>query len=130
MGDPETQVVLPRIKNDFMDLMISCTNQNLDKIDLEFDSNYYTNVVIASGGYPEEYKKGFEITGLDNVKDSLIFHAGTAINNEHIVTNGGRVLSIVSSSKSMKEALKKSYLNVEKINFSEKTYRRDIGFDL
>ena len=130
MGDPETQVVLPRIKNDFMDLMISCTNQNLDKIDLEFDSNYYTNVVIASGGYPEEYKKGFEITGLDNVKDSLIFHAGTAINNEHIVTNGGRVLSIVSSSKSMKEALKKSYSNVEKINFSEKTYRRDIGFDL
>ena len=130
MGDPETQVVIPRIKNDFMDLMISCTNQNLDKIDLEFDSNYYTNVVIASGGYPEEYKKGFEITGLDNVKDSLIFHAGTAVNNEHIVTNGGRVLSIVSSSKSMKEALKKSYLNVEKINFSEKTYRRDIGFDL
>ena len=115
MGDPETQVVLPRIKNDFMDLMISCANQNLDKIDLEFDSNYYTNVVLASSGYPEEYKKGFEITGLDNVKDSLIFHAGTARNNEHIVTDGGRVLSIVSSSKSMKAALKKSYSNIEKI---------------
>ena len=130
MGDPEAQVVLPRIKNDFMDLMISCANQNLDKIDLEFDSNYYTNVVLASGGYPEEYKKGFEITGLNNVKDSLIFHAGTAINNEHIVTNGGRVLSVVSSSKSMKEALKKSYSNIEKINFKGKVFRKDIGFDL
>ena len=130
MGDPETQVVLPRIKNDFMDLMISCANQNLDKIDLEFDSNYYTNVVLASSGYPEEYKKGFEITGLDNVKDSLIFHAGTARNNEHIVTDGGRVLSIVSSSKSMKAALKKSYSNIEKINFKGKVFRKDIGFDL
>ena len=130
MGDPETQVVLPRIKNDFMDIMISCANQNLDKIDLEFDPQYYTNVVIASSGYPEEYKKGFEITGLNSVKDSLIFHAGTAMNNEHIVTNGGRVLSVVSSSKSMKEALRKSYSNIEKINFEGKVFRKDIGFDL
>ena len=130
MGDPETQVVLPRIKNDFMDILISCANQNLDKIDLEFDPQYYTNVVLASGGYPEEYKKGFEITGLNSVKDSLIFHAGTAMNNGHIVTNGGRVLSIVSSSKSMKEALRKSYLNIEKINFEGKVFRKDIGFDL
>ena len=117
MGDPETQVVLPRIKNDFMDILISCAKQNLDKIDLDLDSNYYVNVVLASGGYPKEYKKGFEITGLNNITDSLIFHAGTKINNDKLKTNGGRVLSIVSSSESMKEALNKSYLNTKKINF-------------
>ena len=130
MGDPETQVVLPRIKNDFMDLLISCTNQNLDKVNLEFDSEYYTNVVLASKGYPEDYKKGFEISGLNDVDDSIIFHAGTSFNNGKIVTNGGRVLSIVSSGKTMKEALKKSYKSIDKINFEGKTYRQDIGFDL
>ena len=130
MGDPETQVVLPRIKNDFMDLLISCTNQNLDKVKLEFDSEYYTNVVLASKGYPEDYKKGFEISGLNDVDDSIIFHAGTSFNNGKIVTNGGRVLSIVSSGKTMKEALKKSYKSIDKINFEGKTFRQDIGFDL
>ncbi len=130
MGDPETQVVLPRIKNDFMDLLISCANQNLHKIDLELDPNYYVNVVLASNGYPEDYKKGFEITGLNSVKNSLIFHAGTAINNDQIVTNGGRVLSIVSSSESMEEALRKSYSNIKKINYKGKIFRKDIGFDL
>ena len=130
MGDPETQVVLPRIKNDFMDLLISCTNQNLDKVNLEFDSEYYTNVVLASKGYPEDYKKGFEISGLNDVDDSIIFHAGTSLNNDKIVTNGGRVLSIVSSGKTMKEALKKSYKSIDKINFEGKTFRKDIGFDL
>ena len=130
MGDPETQVVLPRIKNDFMDLLISCSNQNLDKIDLKIDSNYYTNVVLASGGYPEEYKKGFEISGLNEVEDSIIFHAGTTLDNDKIVTNGGRVLSVVSSGKTMKEALKKSYKNIDKIDFKGKVFRKDIGFDL
>ena len=130
MGDPETQVVLPRIKNDFMDLLISCTNQNLDKVNLEFDSEYYTNVVLASKGYPEDYKKGFEISGLNEVDDSIVFHAGTSLNNDKIVTNGGRVLSIVSSGKTMKEALKKSYKSISKINFEGKTFRQDIGFDL
>jgi phosphoribosylamine--glycine ligase len=130
MGDPETQVVLPRIKNDFMDLLISCTNQNLDKVNLEFDSDYYTNIVLASGGYPEEYKKGFEISGLNEVKDSIIFHAGTSFDNDKIVTSGGRVLSIVSSGKTMNEALNKSYKNIDKINFEGKTFRKDIGFDL
>ena len=130
MGDPETQVVLPRIKNDFMDLLISCTNQTLDKVNLEFDSDYYTNIVLASGGYPEDYKKGFEISGLNEVKDSIIFHAGTTLNNNNIVTSGGRVLSVVSSGKTMKEALEKSYNNIDKINFEGKTFRKDIGFDL
>ena len=130
MGDPETQVVLPRIKNDFMDLLISCSNQNLDKIDLKIDSNYYTNVVLASEGYPEEYKKGFEITGLNKVEHSTIFHAGTTLDKHKIVTNGGRVLSVVSSAKTMKEALKKSYKNIDKIEFKGKVFRKDIGFDL
>ena len=130
MGDPETQVVLPRIKNDFMDLLISCSNQDLDKIDLKIDSKYYTNVVLASGGYPEEYKKGFEISGLNEVEDSIIFHAGTTLDKDKIVTNGGRVLSVVSSSKTMKEALIKTYKNIDKIDFKEKVFRKDIGFDL
>ena len=130
MGDPETQVVLPRIKNDFMDLLIACSNQNLDKIDLKIDSNYYINVVLASGGYPEEYKKGFEISGLNEVEDSIIFHAGTTLDKDKTVTNGGRVLSVVSSSKTMKEALIKTYKNIDKIDFKEKVFRKDIGFDL
>ena len=130
MGDPETQVVLPRIKNDFMDILISCTNQTLDKVNLELDSDYYTNIVLASGGYPEDYKKGFEISGLNQVEDSIIFHAGTSLDNNKTVTNGGRVLSIVSSGKTMKEALSKSYKNIDKINFEGKTFRKDIGFDL
>tara|TARA_B100001758_G_scaffold128543_1_gene110522 strand:+ start:657 stop:1928 length:1272 start_codon:yes stop_codon:yes gene_type:complete len=130
MGDPETQVVLPRIKNDFMDLLISCSKQTLDKVNLEFDSNYYTNVVLASGGYPENYKKGFKISGLNQVEDSIIFHAGTTQQYNNIVTSGGRVLSVVSSGKTMKEALQKSYENIDKINFEGKTFRKDIGFDL
>ena len=130
MGDPETQVVLPRIKNDFMDLLISCSNQNLDKIDLKVDSNYYSNVVLASGGYPEEYKKGFEISGLNEVEHSTIFHAGTTLDKNKTVTCGGRVISVVSSGKTMNEALKKSYKNIDKIEFEGKVFRKDIGFDL
>ena len=130
MGDPETQVVLPRIKTDFVDLLIACANQTLDNLKLEFNSDYYTNVVLASNGYPEGYKKGFEISGLNEAKDSIIFHAGTTLKNNNIITNGGRVLSVVSSGKTMIEALEKSYENIDKINFSGKTYRRDIGFDL
>lgn len=130
MGDPETQVVLPRIKNDFMDILASCVNQTLDQIDLEFDLDYYTNVVLASGGYPEKYAKGIEISGLEKVNDSIIFHAGTALKNTKTVTNGGRVLSVVSSCKKMKDALAKSYSNIEKINFEGKVFRNDIGFDL
>ncbi len=130
MGDPETQVVLPRIKTDFMDILISCANQSLDQVNLEFDSDYYSNVVLASSGYPEDYKKGFEISRLNEVKDSIIFHAGTSFDNDKIVTNGGRVLSVVSSGKTMKEALNKSYKSIDKINFEGKTFRGDIGFDL
>ena len=130
MGDPETQVVLPRVKNDFVELLTACSEKKLNQINLEIDTDYYTNVVLASGGYPEDYQKGFEISGLNEVEDSIVFHAGTSVNNEKVVTNGGRVLSVVSSAKTMKEALNNSYSNIEKINFKGKVYRKDIGFDL
>ena len=130
MGDPETQVVFPRIKNDIMDLLIACANKSLDKIRLEISSKYYVNVVLASEGYPENYKKGEHITGFDLVKDSIIFHAGTAVIKKEVVTNGGRVLSVVSSANSMGDALSKSYASIEKLSFRGKTYRGDIGFDL
>ena len=130
MGDPETQVVLPRIKNDFVELLNACSEKKLNQINLEIDNDYYTNVVLASGGYPEDYQKGFEISGLNEVEGSIVFHAGTSLNNEKVVTNGGRVLSVVSSAKTMKEALNNSYSNIKKINFKGKVYRKDIGFDL
>ena len=130
MGDPETQVVLPRIKNDFYKLLTSCANKNLNQIQLEIDNKYFTNVVLASKGYPESYEKGVEIKGLDKVKDSIVFQAGTELKNDKLITNGGRVLSVVSSHMSMKEALKKSYLSISKIDFEGKVFRKDIGFDL
>ena len=130
MGDPETQVVLSRLKNDFVDVLTCCENQTLDKIDFHFDMKTYTNVVLASGGYPEKYEKGKRITGLDNVSESTIFHAGTIKKDNNIYTNGGRVLSIVSSAPKMKEALRKSYNTISKIDFEGKTFRKDIGFDL
>ena len=130
MGDPETQVVLSRLKNDFVDVLTCCENQTLDKIDFHFDMKTYTNVVLASGGYPEKYEKGKRITGLDNVSESIIFHAGTIKKDNNIYTNGGRVLSIVSSAPKMKEALRKSYNTISKIDFEGKTFRKDIGFDL
>jgi len=130
MGDPETQVVLPRIKNDFVEILIACADKKLDQINLDIDNDYYTNVVLASSGYPEHYKKGFKISGLNDVENSIIFHAGTSLDNNNVVTNGGRVLSIVSSGETMKQALNNCYKNINKINFDGKVYRKDIGFDL
>ena len=130
MGDPETQVVLPRIKNDFYKLLTSCANKKLNKIQLEIDNKYFTNVVLASKGYPESYEKGLEIKGLDKVKNSIVFQAGTELKNDKLTTNGGRVLSVVSSDMSMTEALKKSYSSISKIDFKGKVFRKDIGFDL
>ena len=130
MGDPETQVVLSRLKNDFVDILTCCENQTLDKIDFHFDMKSYTNVVLASGGYPEKYEKGKLITGLDNISESIIFHAGTTKKDNNTYTNGGRVLSVVSSATNMKDALKKSYNTINKIDFEGKTFRKDIGFDL
>lgn len=130
MGDPETQVVLPRIENDFLEIMLAIENQTLDKINLKINPDYFSNVVLASKGYPEKYEKGFDITGLNNVKDSIIFQAGTSLTENKTTTNGGRVLSVVSRDKTFQTALKKSYSNIEKINFEGKIFRKDIGFDL
>jgi phosphoribosylamine--glycine ligase len=130
MGDPETQVVLPRIENDFLEIMLAIENQTLDKINLKINPDHFSNVVLASKGYPEKYEKGFDINGLNNVKDSIIFQAGTSLTENKTTTNGGRVLSVVSSDNTFQGALKKSYGNIEKINFEGKTFRKDIGFDL
>jgi phosphoribosylamine--glycine ligase len=130
MGDPETQVVLPRIKNDFLELMVKTANGKLDSVKLEIEKMSYANVVATSKGYPEQYEKGKTITGLDAERDSIIFHAGTKNESENIVTNGGRVFSVVSRAESFDSALKKSYQNIKSINFEGKHYRKDLGFDL
>jgi phosphoribosylamine--glycine ligase len=130
MGDPETEVVLPRIKSDLFDLFDGVANQTLGEKSYEVTEETATTVVLVSGGYPEAYEKGKAISGLDNVKDSLVFHAGTTEDNNEIVTNGGRVLAITSFGDSIEEALEKSYQSIDKINFEGINYRKDIGFDL
>ena len=130
MGDPETQVVLPRIKNDFLEILLAIENQDLDNLDLDIDNNHFVNVVLASEGYPDSYTKGFEINGLERVHDSIIYHAGTTLKDNKVVTNGGRVISVVSSSDDFKKALLSSYNSIKKIGFKGKKYRKDIGFDL
>tara|TARA_S200000501_G_C20814550_1_gene739940 strand:- start:421 stop:1689 length:1269 start_codon:yes stop_codon:yes gene_type:complete len=130
MGDPETQVVLPRIKNDFLEILLAIENQDLDNLYLDIDNNHFVNVVLASEGYPDSYTKGFEINGLEKVNDSVIYHAGTTVKKNKVITNGGRVMSVVSSSNDFKKALQKSYNSINKIGFKGKNFRRDIGFDL
>ncbi|UUV22534.1 phosphoribosylamine--glycine ligase [Paenimyroides aestuarii] len=130
MGDPETEVVIPRIKSDLVELFEAVASQTLDQAVLEIDERTATTVMMVSGGYPEDYEKGKLITGLDQVENSIVFHAGTAEKDGNIVTNGGRVLAITSYGNNFKEALAQSYQNVEKINFDKKYYRTDLGFDL
>jgi phosphoribosylamine--glycine ligase len=131
MGDPETQVVLPRIKSDFLDLMISTANESLSSCEMEILDDTYSNVVMVAGGYPEAYEKGNVITGIpENSEETIIFQAGTKTVNTNVVTNGGRVLSVVSKGTDHKRALSKSYELVDKINYKDKNYRKDIGFDL
>ncbi|UOB19433.1 phosphoribosylamine--glycine ligase [Abyssalbus ytuae] len=130
MGDPETEVVLPRVKNDLVELFEATAGQNLNTIKLEIDERYATTVVVVSGGYPEAYEKGKEMSGLENIGESIVFHAGTKYDNGKVVTNGGRVLAITSYEEDFREALKKSYRSIEKLNFDKMYYRKDIGFDL
>jgi phosphoribosylamine--glycine ligase len=130
MGDPETEVVLPRIKTDLVDLFEATFCQDLDLINLELDERSAATIMLVSGGYPEEYEKGKEIYGLDSVEESTVFHAGTKLQDGKVVTNGGRVLAITSLDSDFKEAIKKSYQNIEKLSFNRMTYRTDIGFDL
>ncbi|MFS4492770.1 phosphoribosylamine--glycine ligase [Maribacter sp. 2308TA10-17] len=130
LGDPETEVVIPRIKNDLVEVFEAVANQSLDAIDLELDERTATTVMLVSGGYPEGYEKGKVISGYDQIDDSLVFHAGTTLQEGKVVTNGGRVMTITSFGTDFKEALKKSYENIEKVHFDKMNYRKDIGFDL
>ncbi len=130
MGDPETEVVLPRIKSDLVALFQKVAAKNLDQTEIEIDGNTAVTVMLVSGGYPEDYEKGKEITGIGDVEGSLVFHAGTKEFNGKIVTNGGRVLAVTSFGSDYKEALKKSYQNVDKLHFDKMYYRKDLGFDL
>jgi len=123
-------VVLPRIKTDFVKLMKATADGNLSDMKIELDDRTVSTVMLVSGGYPGSYKKGKEISGLDQVKDSVVFHAGTKVEDGRVVSNGGRVIAVSSYGSSMKEALDQSYRNAEKIQFEGKYYRSDIGFDL
>ena len=129
-GDPETQVVLPRMKNDLLEVMEACTDGTLDKIELEFEDNAAVCVVLASDGYPVKYEKGYEITGLENFKgkdDYFCFHAGSAFKDGKIVTNGGRVLGVTVKGATLKEARAKAYDATEWVSFGNKYMRHDIG---
>ena len=130
MGDPETEVVLPRIQSDLFDLFEGVANQNLGDKEFSVTDKIATTVMLVSGGYPESYEKGAVISGLDNLKDSIIFHAGTKMKEEAIVTNGGRVLAVTSLADSIQEALDQSYKTIDSIHFEKMNYRKDIGFDL
>ena len=130
MGDPETEVVIPRIKSDLLNLFRGVGNGSFSEVDFNISEEVATTVMLVSGGYPGSYEKGKEMTGFNEVEDSVIFHAGTKNSNDRILTNGGRVLAITSFGNNIDEALNKSFTNAEKINFEGKYYRKDIGFDL
>ena len=130
MGDPETEAVLPRIKNDLLEIFQTFKDKNLNSINLNIDERTAATVVLVSGGYPEKYQKNLQIHGLNDVKNSLVFHAGSKYENGNIYTNGGRVLAITSLDQNLELALKSSYESASKISFEGMYYRKDIGFDL
>lgn len=130
MGDPETEVVIPRLKSDLVEVFTAMANKTLDTVAFEIDERSATTVMVVSGGYPEDYEKGKVITGLENVEGSIAFHAGTALKDGQVVTAGGRVIAVTSYDNDFREAIKKSYQNIEKLHFDKMYYRKDIGFDL
>lgn len=130
MGDPETEVVIPRLKSDLVELFLAVANEKLDQATLEIDPRSATTIMVVSGGYPEDYEKGKIISGIESVSDSIVFHAGTKMIDGQIATNGGRVLAVTSYGDNFKEAIQKSYQNIEKLDFDKMYFRKDIGFDL
>ncbi len=130
MGDPETEVIMPRIKSDLIELLLGVASQTLDENEMEFDERVAATVMIVSGGYPDKYEKGKVISGLDDVTESIVFHAGTKQDEDNIVSNGGRVLSVTSYGTTLKEAVETSYRSIAKIDFEKKYFRGDIGKDV
>jgi phosphoribosylamine--glycine ligase len=130
LGDPETEVVLPRLKTDLLALFKAVGEGRLGECSVEFDDRSVCTVIMVSGGYPQAYEKGAEITGLADTTDSIVFHAGTKLDNGKVVTNGGRVLAVSSYGKDFNEALDKSYRNTAILNYDKKYFRSDLGFDL
>lgn len=130
MGDPETEVVLPRLKSDLVEIFEAIGKGKLQEQTIEIDPRTATTVMMVSGGYPEDYEKGKVISGIDTVQDSIVFHAGTTMKGDEIVSNGGRVLAVTSYGNDFKEALEKSYQSIEKIHFDKQYFRTDLGFDL
>ena len=130
MGDPETQVVIPRIKNDLLDIIIKCLDEKINEVDTDIEENFTTTVILAADGYPESYKKGDEIRNLEEFSNSKIFHAGTKKENNRILSNGGRVIACTGYGESLEDALKNSYKLADNISWDNKYFRKDIGEDL
>ena len=130
MGDPETEVVMPRLKSDLVEIFDAMAKQELERVSFEIDERAATTIMMVSGGYPEDYEKGKVITGVENVKESIVFHAGTSLKDAKVVSNGGRVLAVTSYGTTYQEAIAQSYDSISKINFENMYFRKDIGFDL
>jgi phosphoribosylamine--glycine ligase len=130
MGDPETEVVIPRVKSDLLDLLEGVATKTLSERDVQFSEHCASTVMMVSGGYPAAYEKGKIIYGLNSVTDALVFHAGTTSDGPQVITNGGRVLAVTSFGKTLEQALDRSYAGISKISFENAYFRRDIGKDV
>lgn len=130
MGDPETEVVMPRLKSDLLDLLDGVATNTLSECDIQFEERSACTVMMVSGGYPDAYEKGKSIHGLNGISESIVFHAGTAGDGPTVVSNGGRVLAVTSYGKNLEQALERSYRSIDQISFDKAYFRRDIGFDV